>query len=165
MLESSTNISDKAGSSGGWWNCLGSQSPAVNWSDFNTKRILGTVPVAEDGSVYFAVPSDRFVYFQLLDRDGMMIQTMRGGTSIHSGETLGCVGCHDSRYEATLSNDGRTLPSSMRGKPKALEPWYGPTRRFSYMKEIQPVLDRHCIKCHDFGEEGAKKVILSGCTF
>jgi len=154
-------VPDKVGSSGGWWNCLGSQSPGVNWSDFNTKRILGAVPVAKDGSAYFAVPSDRFVYFQLLDKNGMMIQSMRGGTSIHSGETLGCVGCHESRLGAGRSTSGMP-PRSMRGEPAKLKPWYGPTRRFSYVQEIQPVLDKHCIKCHDFGKKGAKKVILSG---
>ena len=155
-------VPDKEGLSSRWWNCLGSQSPGVNWSDFNTKRILGTVPVAEDGSAYFAVPCDRFVYFQLLDKDGMMIQSMRGGTSIHSGETLGCVGCHESRLKATIPADRTAIARSMRGKPKQLEPWYGPTRRFSYVQEIQPVFDKQCIKCHDFGKKGSKKVILSG---
>ncbi|MBL7134000.1 MAG: hypothetical protein ISS78_07880 [Phycisphaerae bacterium] len=155
-------VPDKVGLSRGWWNCLGSQKPAVNWSDFNTKRILGTVPVAADGSAYFAVPSDRFVYFQLLDKDGMMIQSMRSGTSIHSGETLGCVGCHESRLTADPSLDRTSLPKSMRRKPSSLGAWYGPTRRYSYVQEVQPVLDAHCVKCHDFGKKGAKKVILSG---
>ena len=155
-------VPDKEGGSGGSWNCLGTQSPAVNWSDFNTKRILGTVPVAADGSAYFAVPTDRFVYFQLLDKDGMMIQTMRSGTSIHSGEILGCVGCHESRLSANPSPHRRLLPTSMKDKPEKLEPWHGPTRRFSYVREIQPVLDMHCVKCHDFGKKGGEKVILSG---
>jgi hypothetical protein len=155
-------VPDKEGRSGGSWNCLGTQSPAVNWSDFNTKRILGTVPVAADGSAYFAVPSDRFVYFQLLDKDGMMIQTMRSGTSIHSGEILGCVGCHESRLSANTSPHRSLLPTSMKDNPEKLEPWHGPTRRFSYVREIQPVLDKHCVKCHDFGKKGGEKLILSG---
>jgi hypothetical protein len=153
---------DKEGLSRGWWNCLGSQNPAVNYSDFNTKRILGTVPVAADGSANFAVPSDRFVYFQLLDKDRMMIQSMRSGTSVHSGETLGCVGCHESRLSVEASGGAKTLTISMRRRPSKLEPWYGPARRYSYVKEVQPVLDKHCLKCHDFGKKGAKKVILSG---
>ncbi len=153
---------DKAGLSRGWWNCLGSQKPAVNYSDFNTKRILGTVRVADDGSANFAVPSDRFVYFQLLDKDGMMIHSMRSGTSVHSGETLGCVGCHESRLSVETTPGAKKLTSSMRRKPSDLKPWYGPTRRYSYAKEVQPVLDKHCTKCHDFGKKGAKKLILSG---
>jgi len=155
-------VPDKEGLSGQNWMCLGSQRPAVNWSDFNTKRILGTVPVAEDGSAYFAVPSDRFVYFQLLDENGMMIQSMRTGTSVHSGETLGCVGCHESRLASGPSLAASAPPRNMPAKFSKLKPWYGLTRRFSYLAEVQPVLDKHCLKCHDFGGNGAKKVILSG---
>ena len=58
-----------------------------------------------DGSAYFAVPSDRFVYFQLLDEDGMMIQSMRSGTIVQSGERVGCVGCHDERRAAPPAAD------------------------------------------------------------
>ena len=69
----------------------------MNWHNFENKRILGTVPVEADGSAYFEVPSDRYVFFQLLDKDKRMIQSMRSGTIIQSGETQGCVGCHENR--------------------------------------------------------------------
>jgi hypothetical protein len=36
----------------------------------------------------------------------------------------------------------------MRAGPQALEPFYGPPRGFSFPHEIQPILDRHCIRCH-----------------
>jgi hypothetical protein len=49
------------------WGGQGVRCPAMNWHSFENKRILGVVPVAEDGSAYFEVPSDKFVYFQLLD--------------------------------------------------------------------------------------------------
>jgi hypothetical protein len=51
--------------------------------------------------------------------------------------------------------------ASKRG-PSKLSPWYGPTRPFSYVTEIQPILDKHCVECHDFGGEGAKTIVLSG---
>ena len=73
------------------WNGQGIERPGMNWHDFNNKRILGTVPVEADGSASFALPSDKFVYFQLLDQDGMMIQSMRSGTMVQSGERVGCV--------------------------------------------------------------------------
>ena len=60
----------------------------MNWHDFNNKRILGTVPVEQDGSAYFSVPADRFVYFQLLDENGMMVQSMRSGTCLHEDNDL-----------------------------------------------------------------------------
>ena len=30
-----------------------------------------------------------------------------------------------------------------------MAPFYGPTRGFSFDREIQPVLDKHCIRCHN----------------
>jgi hypothetical protein len=152
----------KRGLSDASWNGMGEQTPAVNWTEFNTKQVLGTVPVEEDGSAYFAVPSDRFVYFQLLDEKGMMVQSMRSGTSVHSGEKLSCVGCHESRSTSSpFSGRDSVTIASMRA-PSKLQPWYGPSRPFSYQTEVQPVLDKHCVECHDFGKEGAKKIVLSG---
>jgi hypothetical protein len=77
----------KRGKSGHIWRALGHQEGQIGWSGFIAKTILGTAPVEKDGSAHFEVPSDRFVYFQLLDKDGKMIHSMRSGTSVHSGGT------------------------------------------------------------------------------
>ena len=53
---------------------------ALNWDHYNNKRVLGKVPVEPDGSAYFTVPADRFVYFQLLDENNMMVHSMPGFT-------------------------------------------------------------------------------------
>ena len=155
-------LSKRGRSEGAGWNGLGMQTPAMNWTEFNAKRVLGTAAVAADGSAHFAVPSDRFFYFQLLDAAGMMIQSMRSGLSIHSGQILGCMGCHESRLTAPASPTRPVRALALRHAPARLRPWYGPPRRFSYIDEVQPVLDKHCIKCHDFGKKGAAKVILAG---
>ena len=152
----------KRGLSGGGWSGLGRQSPTVNWTDMLAKRILGSAPVEADGSASFLVPSDRFVYFQLLDKDGMMIQSMRSGTSIHSGERQGCVGCHEPRRGTSKASTSGKLAQAFKREPSKLEGWYGEPREFSYTAEVQPVLDKHCVKCHDFGGKGAKKVVLAG---
>jgi hypothetical protein len=144
------------------WAGLGGQNPGVNWMDFNTKQILGTVPVEQDGSAYFSVPADRFVYFQLLDENDMMVQSMRSGTSVHSGVLMGCVGCHESRLSSGPYANRRSVTLAATRAPSRLQPWYGPVRPFSYMAEIQPVFDNYCVRCHDFGEEGAQKIVLSG---
>ena len=140
------------------WQGSGTQAPAMAWDDFNNKRILGTVPVEEDGSAYFAVPADRFVYFQLLDADGMMIQSMRSGTIARPGETAGCAGCHEDR-RSTVPNEPR---KAMTRAPSRLVPWHGEERLFNYLAEVQPVFDKYCVRCHDFGKPAAKKVILAG---
>ena len=132
--------------------------PAISWAGFETKRILGTVPVAADGSAHFEVPAERFVYFQLLDRDGMMVATMRSGTQVQPGETLGCVGCHDNRLNAPPPKRATT---ALLRPPSALDGWYGPPRTFNYMAEVQPVWDKHCVGCHDFGKKAGEKLVLA----
>jgi hypothetical protein len=143
------------------WDGQGQEAPAMNWNDFSNKRILGTVPVAEDGSAYFAVPSDTFLYFQLLDEKGMMIQSMRSGTMVQSGETQGCVGCHEER-RSSAPLAGASMPAALRRPPSALAGWYGPAHMFSYLRDVQPVFDRNCVRCHDYGKKAGQKLNLAG---
>ncbi|NQT86300.1 hypothetical protein HQ560_06015, partial [bacterium] len=140
------------------WMGSGTQAPGMAWNDFNNKQILGTAPVDEDGSAHFTVPADKFLYFQLLDEKGMMVQSMRSGTIARPGETTGCIGCHENRLTAMPNS----LKTAIGRPPSVLEPWHGSTRLFGYLAEVQPVLDKHCVKCHDFGGKGAKKVVLAG---
>ena len=141
------------------WQGQGTIAPSMNWHDFSNKRILGTVAVEEDGSAYFEVPSDTFVFFQLLDKDGMMIHSMRSGTIVQSGEIQGCVGCHENR---TADAPKTAAPQAMRRSPSKLKGWYGKPRFFSYAQEVQPVFDKHCVTCHDFGKKAGKKLNLAG---
>ena len=41
-------------------------------------------------------------------------------------------------------------------------PWQGGSKPFNYLSQVQPILDKHCVSCHDFGGEGAHRVILAG---
>jgi hypothetical protein len=142
-----------------WDGGTGQQAPGMAWNDFNNKRILGTVPVEPDGSAYFAVPADTFVYLQLLDAKEMMVQSMRSGTIVRPGELGGCVGCHeDRRSTARLEYSGAAW---QRG-PQKLQPWFGPPRLFSYTAEVQPVFDKHCTDCHDYGKDEGRKLNLAG---
>lgn len=131
---------------------------AVCWNHYNSKRVLGTVPVEADGSAYFEVPARRFVYFQLLDENGMMIQSMRSGTSLLPGEKAGCVGCHAYQSSAPV----RSVSLALRRGPSRIAPWYGPARDYSYVTEVQPVLDRQCVSCHDYGKGPGEKQNLTG---
>jgi len=140
------------------WMGSGTQAPGMAWNDFNNKQIIGTAPVEADGSAYFSVPADTFVYFQLLDENGMMVQSMRSGTIARPGETTGCAGCHERRLDS-VPNRRRM---AFRRPPSKLKPWYGKPRLFNYYTEVQPVFDKYCVRCHDFGKPGAKKVVLAG---
>ncbi len=37
----------------------------------------------------------------------------------------------------------------MRKEPAKITPFHGPLRGFHFEREVQPVLDRHCISCHN----------------
>jgi len=147
--------------SAGSWNGQGYTAPGMNWHSLENKRILGTVPIEEDGSALLAVPADTFVYFQLLDRNGMMIQSMRSGTVLQSGETTGCVGCHEDRLAAPPPT-GSAAPLALKRPPSRLDGWHGPSRLFGFTAEVQPVFDRRCVECHDYGKEAGKKLNLAG---
>lgn len=144
----------------GGWGGQGEQAPGMNWHSFENKMILGEVPVEEDGSVYFEVPAGKFVYFQLLDEEKKMVQSMRSGTLVHSGETNGCVGCHENRLSVPVPVGNRL--QALRNKPQVLAGWQGKeARHFSFMDDVQPLLDKHCLKCHDFDRKNRDKLVLA----
>lgn len=143
------------------WGGQGEQAPAMNWHSFENKRILGEVPVAEDGSAYFEAPAGSYVFFQLLDKDRRMVQSMRSGTMVHSGEVNGCVGCHENRLSIPIPK-GNT-PTALRSAPAILSGWMGrEPRTFSFARDVQPILDAKCVKCHDFDTENRDKLVLAG---
>ena len=145
----------------GAWGGDGQQAPAMNWHNFENKRILGTVPVEQDGSAYFEVPGNTFVFFQALDKDGKMVQSMRSGTIVQPGERQGCAGCHDDRLASARSAVPKT-PAALRRPPSKMNGWHGTKKLFSFREDVQPVLDRRCAKCHDYGKKAGEKLNLSG---
>lgn len=144
----------------GCWAGQGEQAPAMNWHNFENKRVLGTVPVEADGSAFFAVPANTFVFFQALDENGMMIQSMRSGTYVQPGETYGCVGCHENRVGAVPP--GRMKLMATARPPSKLTGWHGQSRTFSYQREVQPLFDANCVSCHDYGKKAGEKLNLAG---
>ncbi len=143
------------------WNGQGFEGPAMNWHDFGNKTILGTVPVEADGSAHFALPPEKFVFFQLLDENGMMVQSMRSGTLVQSGERASCIGCHEDRRTAPpLPTQG--VPLALRRAPSRLDGWHGQIRPISYLRDIQPIWNQHCLSCHAAGQEHKTKLNLSG---
>jgi len=112
---------------------------------WDVHRILGTVPVEEDGSASFRVPANMPIAVQPLDEKGRALQIMRSWFTAMPGEILSCVGCHESQSTVPRS---RSTIAAVR-EPSEIEPWYGPARGFSFKREVQPVLDKYCVGCHD----------------
>lgn len=114
----------------------------TNWTPI---RILGDVPIQPDGSVRFRVPADTAVYFQLLDENRMELRRMRSFISFQRGESRGCVGCHESR---AVTPTPRPLGIAASQEPATPLPTPWGDRPVSFLRDVQPVLDRHCTSCH-----------------
>jgi hypothetical protein len=135
------------GSSGPAGGALASTPISIGNGAWDVKAVLGEAKVYEDGSALFTVPARKPVYFQALDERGRAVQTMRSWSTLQPGEYFACVGCHDNKNTAPPALEyGFSL--AMKAGPQALAPFYGPPRGFSFPHEIQPILDRHCIRCH-----------------
>jgi len=112
---------------------------------WDIRQVLGTATVEEDGSASFRVPANTPFAMQPLDKDGKALQLMRSWTVAMPGERLSCVGCHE---PPDMPPPPKRAIAMLR-EPETLKPFFGPTRGFSFRREIQPVLDRYCVSCHD----------------
>jgi hypothetical protein len=110
----------------------------------SARYLLGTVPVEADGSAYFAAPAGVPLYFQAVDAEGMAVQSMRSVAYVQPGETLSCVGCHEPRS----TSPPNAAPLAALRPPSAIAPGPDGTRPFSYPRLVQPILDKHCVRCH-----------------
>lgn len=136
-----------------------STGPVVSMvSSEGVKRVLGTVPIEEDGSVHFRAPSGKSLYFQLLDEEFRALQTMRSITGVMPGETRGCLGCHETHSVAPAAvsrTEALTHPPSQIARP----PWGNES--ISYLRFVQPVLDRYCAACHQGDGEAREALDLT----
>ncbi len=112
---------------------------------WDVKRIIGTVDVEADGSAMFAIPANTPIFVQPLDDEGKALQLMRSWFTGMPGETVSCIGCHEARNSIPIPK--ATIAS--RKKPQEIKEWYGKERGFSYQHEIQPILDKYCLSCHN----------------
>lgn len=114
-------------------------------SSWDVKRVLGTVPVEEDGSSSFQIPANTPISIQPLDEEGRALQLMRSWMVGMPGEVVSCVGCHEKQNDVVPN---RRTYAALR-IPSRIEPFYGDARPFSYRCEIQPVLNKYCTGCHN----------------
>lgn len=134
--------------------------PRIGYANAEPARLLlGTVPVESDGSAYFRVPAGKPLYFQAVDFEGRAVQSMRSVTYLQPGEQRGCVGCHE---PPSATAPSRPLLATQR-PPSTILPGPDGTFPMSYPRLVQPVLDRHCVRCHDGSGGPAKSaIVLSG---
>lgn len=123
---------------GGLYGVIGMDGP------WDMRRTLGTVPLSPDGSALFKVPANVPIALQPLDAEGKALQVMRSWFTARNGEYLACAGCHERASFSPQAVTARNL-----SKPAAITPWRGPSRNFEFSREVQPVLDAYCVRCHN----------------
>jgi cytochrome c553 len=116
---------------------------------FTLERVLGTVPVEEDGSAYFEVPAGRPVFFVALDGQDRSVKRMQSFTNVMPGEVLGCIGCHEPRSQAAVTGGNRVSQALIR-PPSRIESFKGLPDVLDFRRDVQPVLDAHCVACHSY---------------
>ncbi len=122
------------------WDKIGIDGP------WEVMRILGTVPVEEDGSAMFNAPANTPISVQPLDGKGRALQVMRSWFTLMPGEVRSCVGCHEPQN--TLPAVRSTIAAT--GQAAKIHPFYGPARGFDFARDLQrPVLDKYCVGCHN----------------
>jgi len=135
---------------------------AIGQGFLGLKAQYGVVPVETDGSAQFYVPAERNIYFQALDANYLAVQTERTYVQYMPGERRACIGCHETPNMTSPPMTG--TPLAMLRPPSRPGPQRGQTdakRLFDYDRQIQPILDKHCTKCHG-GAKPKAKLVLTG---
>ena len=106
----------------GWYTTQGKIGTPVSAGNgaYEVKHVLGEADVEADGSCSFRAPARTAVYFQLIDKDGCCVQTMRSWSTLQPGEVNGCIGCHEHPHLAGVEN-AKAL--ALRRPPQRLKPW------------------------------------------
>lgn len=125
------------------------------------KFILGEVPIERDGSAYFHLPSGIPFFMQVLDNEGMAIQTMRSAMHVQPGQSYTCVGCHEPRNTAPPNVN----PMALRRPASKLAAGPEGTWPLDYQKLVQPVLEKNCVSCHKPGGEDADFELTAGKSY
>ncbi|MDO4573687.1 MAG: polysaccharide lyase family protein [Planctomycetia bacterium] len=116
---------------------------------FAIERIVGKVPVEEDGSVYMELPARRSFLFIAMDQNDMPVKRMHSFTSLMPGETAICIGCHEHRTETPSAASRQQLMKTMARTPVKPQKVEGVPEIYDYFRDIVPLLDKYCLECHN----------------
>jgi len=133
--------------------------PLQSRATYYAKQCVGTVPVDANGSACFKAPAGVELYFQALDADGKELQRMGTVTQIMPGERQSCLGCHEDAFKAPPS--GPALARLLSRKPADITPPPWGAGPVDFVRHVQPVFDKYCVKCHS-GPDPKGGLDLSG---
>jgi Tol biopolymer transport system component len=124
----------------------GGMEPITYGGTYFINRILGTIPVEADGSVYAEVPANRPLQLVALDENDFSVKRMQSFLTVMPGETYSCVGCHENR-NVTASN--MSAIKANKRPPDTITPIGDMPETFDYPRDIQPIWNKYCLDCHD----------------
>jgi len=139
-------------------NFTGSMDPISYGGSYTLNRVLGTVPVESDGSVNMEVPPLRSLQFVALDDNDLSVKRMLSFLTVMPGEVTTCIGCHENR-----TTPPRVAPNVQATKrpPSRITNIPNTPEIFDYPRDIQPIIDKHCLSCHDV-DKYAGRTLLTG---
>ena len=126
------------------YSSFGSSSNSI--SNFEQKRIVGEVPVREDGSFYVEVPADTVLHWQTLDENGMALQDALTWAWVRPGEHRVCLGCHERRTETP---DLSHIPLAALDPPVKLDAPPEQRRTVDFRRDLTPIIEAKCVRCHN----------------
>lgn len=129
-------------------NHTGSMEPMSWGGTFTLERCLGKIPVEADGSAHMDLPAKRSLFFIALDENDRAVKRMQSFLTVMPGEVTSCLGCHEERTETPDSESFKNL-LALKRPPSQIEPVQNIPQLFDYPNDIQPILDKHCVKCHN----------------
>lgn len=127
-------------------NFSGGPEPVSYLGTFNIERVLGTVPVESDGSAYLELPANRPFILVALDKDDLAVKRMQSFVNVQPGETQSCIGCHEQR---TLAPPQRADLKALERPASRIEPFQDIPDVIDFPRDVQPILNKHCVACHD----------------
>jgi len=128
-------------------NFSGGMEPLTIGGSFTLAEIVGEVPVEFDGTVLMEVPAMQSLFFVALDKNDIAVKRMHSFVTVQPGEVTGCVGCHEQR-QTTLPVGSKRSEAVRRG-PVPVIPIKDVPCVLDYPRDVQPILNRHCVSCHN----------------
>lgn len=142
-------------------NFSGGMEPLTLGGSFTLAQVLGTVPVEPDGSANFEAPALQSLFMVALDADDLSVKRMQSFVTLEPGETQSCVGCHERR---TVTPTSTRRPMALNRPPSRIEPLVDVPDITDFPRDIQPILDRRCVECHNSDRREARVNLSSDRT-
>jgi cytochrome c553 len=111
-----------------------------------SRRLLGEIPLADDGSFQVQIPANTPVQLQLLDADGLAIRSS-AWVWVRNHGAQGCVGCHEDQERTPPNRFVRALqsPAPVLNLPPEKR------RTVTYTGDVAPIVEAKCRACHGAG--------------